>query len=265
MEKEQRFRFNPATETTAKARLDVFRNGVKKFQEKYPEVLGATLFGSMMKGEKAHKDSDIDAMLFIDGEAIQSTEINPVDAESGYSDPLLLISPSIFFAQEYRSKFLEELHVSEDEINKYYKDVSARMISGEIIDKEIDRFLKSSHLYEEWRNNFNKKEHNNLTKEEKDTLMKDNDMGFIDPTIFFMFCASVGRGIEKYRQLFLEKLYNLPDRKIAEYMWEGVYWKVLFFEQDRNETIKGNVPKNIEEAIHVYHPDFYKKINEKLI
>jgi len=264
MEKEQRFRFNTATETTAKARLEFFRNGVKKFQEKYPEVLGATLFGSMMQGNKAHKDSDIDATLFIDGEITPSKDISKVDTNSIFSESLELISPSVFFAQEYRSKFLEELNVPQDEIPKYYKDFSARIISGKVIDTAIDDFLKIGHLYKKWRDGFSKEKYNNLNKEEKDTLMMNNDLGFVDPTIFFMYCASVGKGIEKYRQLFLEKLYNLSDKEMAEYMWEAVHWKILFFEQGRTDIIKENVPNNLEEAIRIYHPDFYKKIKNSI-
>ena len=63
-------RFELATAPVARTRLDVFRDGIKKFQKKHSEVLGATVYGSMVKGEKAKATSDVDAFLYIDADVI---------------------------------------------------------------------------------------------------------------------------------------------------------------------------------------------------
>ncbi|MES2023578.1 MAG: nucleotidyltransferase domain-containing protein [Patescibacteria group bacterium] len=251
---ENRFRHMPVTEPNAKERLKIFREGFKEFQKEYPEVLGAMLYGSMAKG-KADGDSDIDVSIFVDAEALKDENLPKVESKIRYS-------PDYRRGLVYRNKFLKYLNISNYEILQYYAHLDVKLISEKIIDETINKFLLKKDDYKKWKNKFNIEKYANLNEEKKDTLMMKHEDNFCDPRAYSLFFASIGRGIEKYRHMLLKKLYDLPDRKDAENMWESIYYSVLHYEQGREETIKLNIPKTLNEAIRVFHPEFYKKISK---
>ncbi len=216
-------RFELATAPVARTRLDVFRDGIKKFQKKHSEVLGATVYGSMVKGEKAKATSDVDAFLYIDADVI--TDKNKLQNQR-------------LLENEYRSELLRDLGISEAEAHGLYKDLIPKILSDEVLDKNIEANI-------EYENALGKMD------SEEPTPPTDNF------EIAGMFHARVGAGIEKYRKSFLEKLMMLPDRKMAEAIWMGIYAQIETLEAGDK---KRKVPATLEEALQTYHPELYKSI-----
>ncbi len=242
--KGQEPRFLPATESIAHARLDNFRNTVKGFQKEHPEALGATVYGSMIKGEQANIDSDIDAFIYIDEEKI------PKD---------IWIDNSQLLESLYLSKFKNKLNLSEDDFEKYYHDLRTKVLSDEILENSIDYFIEFEKMHEEYKKMVESKYNSEMSDEEKNSLIKkEPKIAHIGPAIAGMFHARVGTGIEKYRHLFLEKINALPDKNMAEKIWKSVHFDLKTFENrsDVNKTIK--IPETLDEALKVYHSDLYK-------
>lgn len=247
LSKGQRFRFTPALEINAKKRLDFFRNKIKDFQKKYPEVIGATIFGSMIRGKSAHNESDVDSILYIDKEVIPVNK-RPKDGDYKKEEELAFI---------YLGKFIKESKIDKNEISKY--SIHPVLISEDLIDESIDESKINKGFFEKLKKKVYL-ENKNLSEEKIDTIMRDSLIVGVNSDVCGLFHAKVGIGIEKYRKMFLEKIYNLEDRSMSEYIWENVYLKVLRFEQGRENPVSINIPKTLDMAIKIYHPDLYKKI-----
>lgn len=240
-------RFMPATESFAKTRLNLFRNGVKDFQKEHPEVLGATVYGSMIKGDQARETSDVDAFLYIDAENMPD--------KTNLQEPEKV-------EEEYRSNLLNRLNVSGDEY-KYYKDLRSKLLSNEILENEINSRIEYGHQYNEYRQMLYEK-YGDASDEEKEKLLsQEPQTRLIDFSVAGMFHAKVGTGIEKYRRLFLNKVNKLEDKQMAEAIWNDVYSDLSLMEQRKDPNVQIQIPKNLNDAIRVYDPDLYKEINKK--
>lgn len=237
-------RFELTTNQDARYQFDNFRDKVKEFQKDYPEVLGATVYGSMIKGDQANENSDIDAFLYIDAEAISD------------EDKLQNLS-----TKEYRSNFLKALNLSEEEESKYYRDLRFRMLSNEVLDDYINKYIE----YEEQRKVYKKiieeKYSHEMPNEERNDLLPEKPFKPIDFGISGIFHARVGSGIEKYRRLLLEKIIAIPDVEIAKKIWNNIYLDLITYEgrDDPDKSIR--IPSTLNEALALYHQNLYKSIS----
>ena len=200
-------RFQPPTEKKAKERLDAFRKNVKEFQKKNPEILGATVFGSMIKGQEASETSDIDGFLYIDDSTIP--EKNRRKSRQGTEE-------------EYRTLFLESSHLSYFDAHKYYKDLTARVLNEKDLEKEINDYAKFIIQITEYFND--ESEVGKIEDKEKETQITNTiSARTLNNSTVGIFHAQVGRGIEKYRRFFLKKLLTFTNKKDADYIWKAVY------------------------------------------
>jgi predicted nucleotidyltransferase len=245
----QERRFVPATESTAKNRLDDFRGAVKDYQKEHPEFLGATVYGSMIKGEQATENSDVDAFLYVDKELIAKND--DLEKEESFKD-------------EYRSNFLNTLKVPEEERSKYYGDLRVQLLDENVIKDEINskiQFLEKEKAFKEM---IAEKYNYEASDEEKQNLLSQEPE---HKTISFgtsgMFHARVGSGIDKYRHIFLEKLNSLPDKNISNEVWNDVYAQLTTMEQRKDPEKQIQIPETLNDALRTYHPDLYRKIVEE--
>jgi len=244
-------RFEVAKNPVAYGRLEQFRQQVKKFQEEYPEVLGATVFGSMIKGEKATAESDIDGFLYIDA------EVN--DKEKLKNRSKLEI--------DYKTNLLKRLGLSPEEEEKYFHDFQPKILSNEILDQDINSFVTIYKKRQEYRMIAEEYE------EENDVvlMLADREKLFgqmpgipsVDESIAGMFHARVGHGIQKYRRLFLEKLMTLEDPKMAREIWNGIYAQLSTYEGRGSEGKIVRLPATLEEALQIYHPELLRSTIEE--
>lgn len=249
-------RFELATNEQARERLDNFRIEVEKFQKEHPEVLGATVYGSMIKGEQAKETSDVDAFLYIDGEVLPDKE-KTFDTET--------------LKNEYRTEFLNDLNVTPDVAKEYYHDLRTELLSSDVLDKDINERVQYDHQYKEYRksyDNFFNENYLNAAPEVQEKLLADMHaqepkLKMISFPIAGMFHARVGNGIQKYRKSFLEKVTALPDQKLAEDIWKDIYIHLDTYEKRSDPDKKIEIPATLQDAIRVYHFDLYKEMNKK--
>jgi hypothetical protein len=241
-EKKER-RFELPTEEIAKDRLDNFRSTIKQIQKEYPEFLGATVYGSMIKGNQATENSDVDAFLYIEAEDKNGTKIN---------------------SDAYRDKFLEKLGAETEEKSKYYGDVRVQQLSDSILENEISDQLDFYKKEEAYKKMIEEKYSYDSSDEEKELLLKQEpEFRTIQFGIASMFHARVGSGIEKYRKDFLEKIVTLEDITNAEKLWNEVASQIRTYEQRKDPNIKIETPDTSKEALRLYNPGLYTKLREK--
>lgn len=241
-------RFELATETSARTRLDNFRDGIKNFQKENPEVLGATVYGSMIKGEQAKETSDVDAFLYIDEETIP-------DKEKGKDTNALEL--------EYRNNFLNSIDISEEEKSKYFSDLRPKLLSDDVLNNDINSRIEYDNQMKAYKKMLEEKYNYEASDEEKERLLSQEPQQKNDFAISGMFHARVGSGIEKYRRLFLDKITALPDKEMAEKIWSDVYFDLKTYEQRNDKTKTIEIPSTLTEALRVYHQDLYKNISKK--
>jgi predicted nucleotidyltransferase/uncharacterized protein YbaR (Trm112 family) len=249
-------RFLPATNDQAKERLNLFRNEVKNFQKNHPEFLGATLYGSMIKGDQAKKSSDIDTFLYIDAEKLPEQKKND-DYQS--------------LEREYRSEFLNDLHVSPNEAKKYYSDLRTKILSNDILEKDLNERIEYDRQYKEYiktKDDLFNEEYLNAAPDVQEKLRDqvtamDPEFKSINFSIAGMFHARIGDGIQKYRRLFLEKLVAIPDQELSQDIWEDIYIHLYTMETRSDFSIKIEIPRMLNDALRLYHTDLYKEKNRK--
>lgn len=66
-------RFHLSLDETWKKRLHVVKEAVQELQEQHPEIIGLSFYGSTTKGY-ATAESDLDALIFLDGEKVGQDE-----------------------------------------------------------------------------------------------------------------------------------------------------------------------------------------------
>lgn len=238
-------RFELATESVARSRLDGFRDTVKKFQKQHPEVLGATIFGSMIRGDKAKASSDVDAFLYVDADTLPSKD-RTQEAKT--------------LEDQYHSGLLKELGVSGEEAKKLYGDLIPKLLSSEILDQNIKNNVEDENEYLAFREKRREVDTSTMSQEEKDKFYAEEPekkRAIDNFEIGGMFHARVGSGVEKYRKMFLEKLIALPDRKMAERIWRGVYAQISTMEGGDK---KRKLPQTLEDALQTYHPELYRTL-----
>ncbi|MFA6274189.1 MAG: hypothetical protein WC662_03435 [Candidatus Paceibacterota bacterium] len=249
-------RFALPINESAKNRLNDFRVAVKEYQKEHPEILGATIYGSMIKGNQAKETSDIDSFLYIDADNIPKENKDPNEKLQNPYSP----------AFKYRSELLNSLNISQKDEENFYEDLKPIILNSEIIDKNINNCIKFEIENNNYKKMLNEKYNNEMSEEEKYKLLSQEpvmDKMDFSPEIAGMFHVQIGKGVDKYRHLFLEKLNALPDKKIAESIWEEVHFTLNTFEKRKDTEKKIKIPSTFDEALKIYHPDLYKNINKK--
>lgn len=235
-------RFELPVQEKARERLDNFRDTVKQIQKENPEVLGATVYGSMIKGQQAREESDVDAFLYVDTENQKTGEENPDD---------------------YRNRLLEKLGAKDNENSKYYEDIRVQPLSEKIIDREINDQLDFYKKTDEYKKMLNEK-YGEASEEEKEKLLRQEpDFRTIQFGISGMFHARVGSGIEKYRKSFLEKIVAMNDKDKSEKLWGEVASQLRTMENRKDPNIQIETPDTLNVALRRYAPELYSAIREK--
>lgn len=268
-----------APEGTAKERLHALRDAISAVSEDYPEVIGATVYGSTVKG-RVKPESDIDGFMFVDTDRAAS-EGRPVSTQNKAN--------GIYF-EPYTTSYYGAV-VSEMEALGYreamLKDFAALPISRQIVTASIDKLLPQAEVMENFWNQVRRLEpkakeiqvqaikdfrvfdvandQRPMTAEERQQF----DEGFISelpPEVNrdLLRCPDI-RDARNIRGLFHLGINNQPLRQyrskviselqaqgeLGVIIWEDIGQWVLMFEKDRQEA-KAYWPSTLEEAAQVY-------------
>lgn len=220
-----------------KTRRKGISEAIEILQEKYPEVIGLSLFGSLTKGKgRASSDiaSDIDGYVYLDVDAIVKKEGTEADRLVSYADhnkgkflagkvynPVLAKNLSEKYETEIRQELLRNnKNLTFDQV----KHVWVFPINGGIINFLVDGYVAGKY-------------------EAGDRLRG-------------LFHMRVGQGMNVYRKLMVDKLESLGQR--GEEAWRRLIYTVALFEQDTRipETEirieQRHYPQTLEAAKRVY-------------
>jgi predicted nucleotidyltransferase len=233
-------RFEIQSDDFIRERLDIIQSGIEEMQEEDPNVLGLTMFGSMVKG-KAHETSDVDGYLFLDAERLaqeeeqlaaqENREARPVTFDIGDTGNLSTY-PGEHLYDVYKplikEKFTKGDLLNEEQIS----DVNIRPISEEIIDRHLSSLLQASKLSE-----------------------NSEDGVDIEPSqnLYGLFHLSIGHGLEKYRQQVIEKLEEFGSE--GEEIWSKIIGQTEKLEQYMYTDTPVRYPRTLAEARDLYIPE----------
>jgi len=136
-------RFELPKDEQIRERLVSFQNAISSLQESNPEVVGATVYGSMVTGS-AKETSDIDGFVFIDAKRAKGNLTDEdwqrakreAEKQEGIDEIDLAV---INHYQVVVDKSLEAANLTEHQA----KGIRVRAISDEIIMRELDQAVES--------------------------------------------------------------------------------------------------------------------------
>lgn len=220
-----------APEGLARERLRVFRDALSEVQERYPEVLGATIFGSTVKG-RVKSESDIDSYLFIDADkAVEAKRpfntVNVYDRHTSTpTDPRLA---------DLRMKLTMELDLTVKQVMHIFEIPISAEIIHEMVSSEATNVANRIKLEEE-----NPHLH-------PQPLSSVTDMH----TIRALFHLGVNdAGIRPYRAQAIEEMKKLGT--VGERLWQDITRHVLYYEEGRRGA-EIYFPKTLDEAARIYN------------
>lgn len=260
-------RYSLSKESFAKDRIIGVRNALEKIFEEKPEIVGATLFGSLVKGD-VREESDIDMHVFINADEVSNSHANEED---------LIIEKKFDFnsrrgeeikagtfrwkdlrrdiADEYagyvRLKLKEEMpSLDDDQLNHIIPTVITEDILGEYLEDIL-------HSYKEYPEGALSKKVliGSPTIKEGEAAKADTENSRVEPNqmLYSMFFLAVGNGLKPYRKYIIDKL--VMEGEAGESVWkdlirstEGWEQKISFYEGQSDKKY----PRTLEEATRVY-------------
>lgn len=230
-------RFEIQSDTFIKERLNAVQSGVEKMKEENTNVIGLSLFGSMVKGN-AHEGSDIDGYLYIDAEHLAQEEAELAAQENREPRPVTFDVVNIGNISTYpgehlydiykpliKEKFTEDGSLTEEQIS----DINVRPVSSEIIDRHLSLLQKGLEL--------SKRDDTNVKIEASQNLCG-------------LFHLAVGHGLDKYRQEIIEKLEGLGED--GESIWGNIIGQTEKLEQYMYTDTPIRYPRTLVEARAMY-------------
>jgi predicted nucleotidyltransferase len=232
-----------SAETLAK-----FRDELKEFMKDHPEIIGATVYGSQVKGT-ARPDSDVDTFLFVDEEKIGL----PLESGKGVDDRESDIATHIdtTISRPFKSLWAKSSGLNEEDM----KDVRFRILSQ----SRIDHDLQTMESYLEKMDKFNKNEGDRPSLDQRP----------IAPAVGRLFQLQLGRGLDTYRAYVLKSLEKKGE--LGDKIWETFFYQDILAEESGKLTRgtsdpvvefhnkrKDLYPHSVSEAMQYYHLDSIK-------
>lgn len=222
-EVERTHRFEVSRDPALREKIHIYRDGLRALQAEYPEVVGATVFGSSVKA-LATDESDVDSILFVDpakaaerSPSIQVTHELREDKkgaksiESHFEDDI-----EALYGAELSLIVNQPPHSGERSIVEH---ALALPMSEEIINVQLEAYLKfiGEQIPYEYSQMMNRVEEGKGEKSADDS--KPPTAVWIGANIDGLFHLQVGHGLDKYRRYLIKQLRN---NKYGEPAWRGI-------------------------------------------
>lgn len=243
-------RFSPSPDDFAVKRRKGLRETVKQLQGEHPEVLGLTLYGSLIKTrseeeairlrESADKarhrpDSDIDGFLIVDAKEVErlTGDANVVEFEHTEGN-----ITNAHFRRDIREQYLGDIRRA---LQKRLPDLSDEQVGSIYIipvsEEIIDTLLAAWEKAIEGRSPFQ-------------PSLEARREARVSPHLYHLFFLAVEHGVEKYRKYILDRLSALGEK--GENMWLELITLVEMTEQDSTLDPNRRYPRILTEAYKVY-------------
>jgi predicted nucleotidyltransferase len=254
-------RFPLQKEEFARRKTCALQKTIELVKEEYPEIIGATLFGSLAQG-RAHENSDIDTYIFIDTERIPSKYI-PNNQQVLHKNYLVRPTSFIHGKLEMGTSMQSNLHHSYEDyirnvlagnahMHRYigieerdaFKDTIVMPVSIQSI-KQLVKELALPKLIQP------KQSVGSFSGVE--TKRRDNKYPKWLDTIVPMFHLAIGNDIRQYRCTFLEELLKHGEK--GEKIWQEVRTQLIMRERGKKgkERPEGtHYPETITDALQAF-------------
>lgn len=253
-------RFIAPKNQEAQQKLHAFREVVEKIAGLRPEIAGATVFGSMTKGNADNK-SDIDAFLFVDAEKIgeiTNEEKNSAEMELAFKP----VPKHVLFndlAMKARFKPLIEQEMQEKTSFRPDINLFVRVLSKNIIEDEISKIIENEKEITNWEASISaiKAKRKSTDISEWDSTLINSPPAPIkyihDWRITALFYMQVGRNtpsLREYRKQILESLKE--EGELGQKVWSKIVKDLRDSERYGEQTKDKLYPLTINDAVHHY-------------
>lgn len=218
--------------------LITLSEGVEELKAINQELLGATLFGSALKGTATEK-SDYDTNVFVEANKLLDLGIEVAIDESSNAEIVdkSLKSEYSHYISGYLAKKLGK------EPAQIEEGIFVLPISHELIDTQIDHYLKSCK---------ERPKHNDdidiwLNADMTETVPEEPRTVLLGRNISTLFAADLTAGLETYREHVLARLEGAGQA--GEEAWQDILLVVKFGEGHVGDEY---YPATVSEAINEY-------------
>lgn len=226
--------------------LERFTSGLQELQTDNPEIVGATLFGSRLKGEATAK-SDVDCVIFIDAEQLRqagvTTEINDKGSVNWGEHKELPDDFEVHFASVLADKTEKDPKTIKD-------GIYVRPISTDLINSHISMYAAYVHKYNEYLRQSAAHIDNpqaEIPEEPTQVFMSDSLSGLFSPDLL------PGSKLDRYRQDVLKAIDSTGE--YGEEIWKEIMSKVKFGEGHVDYDDPRYYPQNVQQAYEWYGAD----------
>jgi predicted nucleotidyltransferase len=234
-------RFEIQSEGFVRERFKAVRKGLDLIKKDNPNILGLTIYGSMVKG-RAHEASDIDGYLYIDAERLAREEEESALNERREPRQVtfnvgevgkLATYPAEHLYDVFKpliiARFTESGHLKEEQV----QDINVRPISAEIINEHIESMV-----------------HKLTESRETGTEAQ------IEPSqnLFGLFHLAIGHELDTFRTQVIEKLEALGGD--GELIWRAIINESEKLEQYMYTDTRINYPKTLASARKKYISEY---------
>lgn len=259
-------RFSLSSEDSAKEKIRAVQSVIEEMKREYPEVIGLSLFGSLVKGT-ATLESDIDALLLVNPDAIAP------DADKGPSVHFVRFDHTIirggapnestFHWPEFRNDLREKYEqIFKEKLTQRLpalsaeqtRDIIAAPLSEALLGKMLDEIVNS---YKKYPNGVLQRTiwlAHKIEPGEEGRFTPENIR--IEPSqlLYMLFHLDVGGGLPSYRKIVLGRL--TAEGELGEVIWTNLISSAESWEQggiafDALPTEK-RYPRTLAEAATLY-------------
>ena len=259
-------RFVLPREESLRRRLGLVKTALNLLQSSHPEVIGMTLYGSMVTGG-AIESSDIDGFVFVEESTVvpSLTEEDWQWAEEEqkeykrkrpeWSTSRGVSRVDLAVTHRYRSIF-DDVLTTQGLTEEQIKDIRIRVISDEIIREEVNNAILSEKEFLKYREDTAAwdKLREELPYEQWpswDERPEFPDLNFIDWKISALFHLEIGRGLKHYRTEVVRRLKEAGG--IGELVWKQIISRTADLERHMRGSYYPHLyPATLDEAISYY-------------
>ncbi len=228
--------------------LERFSFGLEELKAANPEIAGATLFGSRLKGEATEK-SDVDCTIFIDADAMAQQGVHVGIDKTGNLNWGEYESLKRDF-QAYFGNFLAQKTDKNPSVitgGIYIEPVSENLIKQEL-DQHLENFTNYEketeehwHKVDEWAKDLSDNAGDRPEAPEYVTIARN---------IPALFHPDLTTGLEDYREAVITRL--IAAGPLGEKVWQDILDSLAFGEGHREITDETAYPINLAQAKEWY-------------
>jgi predicted nucleotidyltransferase len=223
--------------------LEHFAQGLQELQAVNPEIVGATLFGSRLKGEATAK-SDVDCAILVDADKLASEGVDLSVDETG----TIQWGEYEELKEGFKSHFADVLSgATHKDPSTIREGLYIEPISNELIETQLSThidYLKNRDKYQADYSNWTQNSMLDSPQPQEPDYVR------IDGNISALFGPELAPGHDKYRQAVINKLSQTGE--YGEAVWQEILYGIQFGEGHYDMEDSSKYPATLQQAQEWY-------------